>query len=146
MKIEHRGTTIEMADDDPRARAVEALLSAFAALSVAPEPQAPLPDEPVDWLSVEPWLAFWRELRPAAREWLTVLLTKSPVAMTDVRQHVRVKKGGLPGLHSHIANAARRQGLEHPITARGYGRDRRYSLAEDAVEPLSKYANLKAPG
>lgn len=152
MKLIHHGMTLELPDDDPRVKVIEALLTGFPVQATEPVPPPPVvapppPEEepaaePTDWVNVEPWLAFWRAVRPEARAWISGLLAHAPIRMTDVRKHTPIKKYGLASLHAHIAHTARRHGLQPFIEARGYGRARRYSIVAAAAEPLSKYANV----
>lgn len=138
MKLVHHGVTLELEDDDPRVKTIEALLFA----PPEPEPE-PVVEEPIDWLKVEPvepWLAFWRQLHPVARTWLTCLLREGAVLASRVKKHVKLGRYPLSGLHRHIVACAKRNGLPSLIKARGYRKRRRYYLSEEVIEPLSKYA------
>lgn len=138
MKLVHRGMTLELEDDDPRVKKIEALLFG----SPEPEPSVVV-EAPVDWLKVEPtepWLAFWRQLKPVARAWITRLLSEGSVRRGDTNDLQSRRERPLVGLHKHIGAVAKRNGLAFFIESRGHAKQRRYFIAEEAIAPLSKYA------
>lgn len=133
MKLEHKGMSIELADDDVRVAVIEALL--FGRTLPAPLPvdlPPPAPEKPK--VRVPPAAQrLWEVLKPVERHELA-LLANGPLSPEAVEKALGITQRMLMGCHSRINRLANEYGVAMHVEKKGHGRDgRRYYLAPAAV-------------
>lgn len=144
MRLQHRGLTIELPEDDPRIAVIEALLFGrtlpppFAPPPepvVAPPPQPPPPPPPPPPPVVVPaaYRAFWRALGPVERRELA-LLAEREHSPAEMEKALGLRQSKLMGRHSVINRLAFKHDTPGWIFSRGRGRDaRRFYVRKDVV-------------
>ena len=117
--------TVDLADDDPRAARIRAVLFVQA------------DDEPVTTL--------WNACSNEHREVLVALANGGEVVQPDLERKLGLNGVELRGRHSGIAKIAKRVGVDYPIHAVGtYRAARRFSLATDVSKQVLKLATKSA--
>lgn len=137
MNLQHRGLSIELAEDDARIPVIEALLFGRTLpppLPPPPEPvvPAPPPPPPPDPLS-EPLRRFWKELAKIDRREL-LLLCAGPLRPPALEKALGVPQSRVMGGHSRIGRLASKHGVPVRVRTRGRVRsDKRYYLADEVI-------------
>ena len=131
MKLEHRGLTILLGEDDPRVPIVEALLFGRSLPPPFPPPPDPEPPEPPPPPPPDPpprvpvegsFLRFWAGLEEIERREFA-LLVESPHRPIEMEKALGLSTRKLMGQHSRIARLARKLGAHGWIRSRGRGRE-----------------------
>lgn len=136
MKVERRGLTIELAEDDPRVAIIDLLLFGPA----LPRPATSEPSPPPE--PQTPFDAFWKDLRPSARDWLE-RLSEGPVVRSDAGKIPALRGQGLLRIHQHIGAVARRTGVPFFIAARGRDPKRRWFIPDEYAQRVRAVATGK---
>jgi hypothetical protein len=143
MKLQHRGLTIELPDDDARIPVIEALLfgrSLPPPLPPPPEPVAPAPPPPPPEPPKPPpvvvppaFRAFWRDLGPLEHRELA-LLAEREYSPAEMEKTLGIRQAKLAGRHSIINRLAFKHETVGWIFSRGRGREaRRFYVRKDVV-------------
>lgn len=128
MHVIHRGLTILLSDDDPRASAIEAILFGPAqppSAEASPMPTPPPPDS---------WQKFWKKLKSGHRREL-VLLAERRWRPEELEAELGINQPQLRGYHQTIHAYAKK--FRVPVQIRTYGRvrkDRSYALTDTGKE------------
>lgn len=176
MRLNHRGVTIELPEDDRRVPIIEALIfggplpeperlpegglrasgaGEAEAVTTSPQPE-PASTRTAEADIPEPWRRVWRSLSPLTKRWLSRLLA-GPVTVREVPRALAPGRGRqsmpLSGVHLQLRNACDLWQVKWPIVARGRAQQRRYMLAPDAedfvrilVEHDAVHSTAASPG
>ena len=121
MKISDRGLTVDIKDDDPRAKQIRTLLFANDG-------------------DKDPISTLWNECSNDQRDVLVAIATPREITQEDLEKAL----GGISGIDLRgrtvaLAKASKRLGIEHPVRSTGARRDsRRFTLADDVARQVIK--------
>jgi hypothetical protein len=121
VKISDRGMTVELEDDDPRARQIRTLLFANDGT-----------DDPI--------ASLWTECSDEQRDVLVAIATPREITQEDLEQAL----GGISGIDLRgrtiaLAKISKRLGIEYPIRSTGGRREsRRFSLTPEVARQVLK--------
>ena len=121
MKITDRGMTVELEEDDPRAKQIRTLLFTNAG------------DE-------DPIVSLWSACSDDQREVLVSIATPREITQEDLEKAL----GGITGIDLRgrtiaLAKISKRLGIEYPIRSSGGRREtRRFNLAPDIARQVLK--------
>lgn len=121
MKISDRGMTVELEDDDPRAKQIRTLLFAADA-------------------NKDPTVSLWEECSNDQRDVLVAIATAREITQDELEKVL----GGISGIDLRgrtvaLAKISKRLGIDYPVRSTGGRRDsRRFSLAPDVARQVLK--------
>lgn len=121
MKISDRGMSVELEDDDPRAKQIRALLFANDGTE-------------------DPITTLWNECSDDQREVLVAIATPREITQEDLERALgRITGIELRGRTIALAKISKRLGIDYPIRSAGGRREtRRFSLTPEMARQVLK--------